>query len=246
MRVLRKEGREQFRIWVENLPEHPTEAPPLHFLIDEVFSHGIPGTSEIEPAVYSSKYELAKVMLPHVLEIEAQEVSHECWPGIWDAISLSLFESICPRTPAGVWNPNRIEHYVYDADYKVRHRHRIYGPVTMFRSGGDWTKPFFAGRPCVHGEYEEQIGSRQELAGNITALRVVHALYVDESGENTITGYTSTRKYNGFKKKLPAPGSLRRFTAISDQLKRTYDLVGISYDGFVALLPVEFQKWLDK
>ena len=33
--------------------------------------------------------------------------------------------------------------------------------------------------------------------------------------------------------------------AIYDQLKRTYDLAGISFEGFVEVLPAEFREWLE-
>jgi len=246
MRALRKEGREQFKIWVEHISDHPDAAPPTQLLNDDEFSHGIPCTSEMIPKVYTNKYELAKAVLPYIEEIEAQDVSHDCWPGIWDAFALALFESICPRHSDGSWNPNRIEHYVYDPGYTVRHRHRVYGSVTLYRIGRDNLEPFFKTKPSTLGDFEEQIGSRNELAGNPVALRVLHTLYVKSEKDEIIPGYTNRKSFPGFKKKLPAPGTLRRFTAISDQLKRTYDLVGISYDGFLELLPNEFREWLDK
>lgn len=245
MRVLRNSGRDLFRNWVLQLADDPVAPPPLHLLSDEETSFGIPDSSELTSNIYTTKYDMAAALLPHVEEIEALEVSHECWPGIWDAMALFFFESVCPRNADGTWNPNRIEHYVYDPAYTVRHRHRVYGPVTLYRAGQASLKAFFNARPCVLGDFEEQVGSRNELAGNPVALQVMRTLYVENDGDRIIPGYTNRTKFPGFKRKLPAPGTLRRFTAINDQLKRTYDLAGISYEGFLELLPDEFTQWLD-
>jgi hypothetical protein len=98
--------------------------------------------------------------------------------------------------------------------------------------------------PSIHGDFEEQIGSRQEIAGNGILLEILNKLYVNRNDQTLIRGYTSSRKYDGFKNKLPAPGSLRRFTIICEQLKRTYDLGGIERGGMLQLLPSEFQIWL--
>ena len=245
MRVLRNIGRDIFRTWVLQIPDHPSDSPPFHLLSDEDTSFGIPGSSELAARVFSTKYEMAKALFPHVEEVEVLEVNHDCWPGIWDAMSLLFFESVCPRNANGTWNPNRIEHYVYDPAYTVRHRHRVYGPVTLYRSGTENLKAFFNAKPCVLGDFEEQVGSRNELAGNPVALRVLKTLYVENEGDRIIPGFTNRKKFPGFKRQLPAPGTLRRFTAISDQMRRTYDLAGISYDGFLEILPNEFTQWLD-
>ena len=124
--------------------------------------------------------------------------------------------------------------------------HRVYGPVTLYRHGQDNVLPFFQTRPSIHGDFEEQIGSLQEFAGNPVALQVVRSLYVKNGTSSHIPGYGNRKKYEGFKKPLPVPGSLRRFTAVSQQLRRTYDLTGISHDGYLEILPDEFQLWLDK
>jgi len=245
VRVLRNRGRELFRNWVLQLADNSADNPPVHLLSDEDTSFGVPGASIVTPRVFSKKYELAVALLPHVEELEGLEVNHDCWAGIWDAMSLLFFESVCPRNADGTWSPNRIEHYIYDSAYTVRHRHRVYGPVTLVRAGGVSLKAFFDSKPCVLGDFEEQVGSRNELAGNPVALQVLKALYVKNDGDAIIPGYTNRKTFRNFKRKLPAPGTLRRFTAISDQLKRTYDLAGISFEGFLELLPAEFTQWLD-
>jgi hypothetical protein len=245
MRALKRKGREEFRDWLLRIEEHPDCSAPIDLLLDEATSFGIPGSSDVVATFFSTKFELAKTILPHVEEVESLGVNHDCWPGIWDGLALLFFESICPRNADGLWNPNRREHYIYDPGFQVRHRHRIYGPVTLFRAGRESLKPFFQGKPCIHGDFEEQIGALQEFAGNPVALQVLRALYAINGAEQHIPGYGNRRKFKGFKKLLPVPGSLRRFTTVSQQLKRTYDLAGITFDGYLDLLPSEFSEWLN-
>lgn len=245
MKALTNSGRKAFREWVASLPVTPDARLPLELLDNNTMSYGIPWSGDLPDQQFENKFEFAESLMPHVLKIESLGIDHGCWPGVWDAMALRYFDSICPKDKLGNWTPNRSEHYVYDAYWRVRHRHRIYGPVTLFRVGGESVRPFFQTKPSVLGEFEEQIGSRQELAGNTTALEVLKRLYVKNGDTSLLGGYTSSKKYVGFKSKLPTPGSLRRFAPICEQFSRTYDLAGIASNGFVALLPGEFRDWLN-
>jgi hypothetical protein len=245
MKALTKEGCGRFREWILSLGGAPGSLPPTELLDDRDSSYLVLGSNEIAPRLYAHKFDLAEALLPHIEQLKSLGLSHDTWPEVWNGLALRHFDSICPQTPEGLWKPNRIEHYIYDPSYTVRHRHRIYGPVTLLQAGGTHIRPFFKTAPSVLGDFEEQVGSRQELAGNPTALRVLAALYVENGTDKLISGYTNRKSYKGFKAKLPLPGSLRRFTAIYDQLKRTYDLAGISFEGFVEVLPAEFREWLE-
>lgn len=248
MRVLLKDGQQSYEEWVLGLRENPNAAVPLNLLEEESSSYEIPGSSPLESRQFQTKFELAKSLMPIVNELRTLRVDYESWPNIWDSLALFYFQSICPVDSEGSWNPNRVEHYVYDRTHtKSRdlcYRHRIYGPTTLYRTCPDSIEPFFKVAPCVLGQYEESIGSVNELAGNKRVLQLTKALYLKEDGSGLVIGYTSTRKYKGFKKKLDAPGGVRRIPAICKQLRRTYDLAGISYSGLLELLPHEFDDWL--
>lgn len=248
MRALLREGQHEYRQWVLSLGEDPRSPVPVGLLSHCDLSYAIPKASALVPAAYVTKHELASALLTKVEELEALKLGFDCWPGIWDALALAHFESICPRKPTGEWAPNRVEHYVYDLTHtksgSLAYRHRIYGPVTLYRVGRESVKPFFQMSPCVLGDYEESIGSRQEIAGNAVALKVLKSLYAKNDGTGLLTGFTGTRRYPGFNRKLATPGSIRRFASMWKQLKRTYDLAGISCDGLLGLLPAEFHGWL--
>jgi hypothetical protein len=246
MRALNEAGREKFATWIRELSSAESGDPPQTILEDNRFSFTIPGTGEIQWNVFESKFEMAQYLMPFIEAAERQNLSAENWAGIYDALSLLFFDSLCSRNKDGSWVVKMPYFYVYDSSYRVRHRHRIYGPITLYRNGGDAIKPFLGSSPDILGDFEEQIGSNNELAGNPNVLRVLNSLYVSQATGKTIPGYTSRKKFEGFQKELPIPGSLRRFTAICKQLSRTYDLAGVSLEGFVSLLPKEFSDWLEK
>ena len=243
MRALTEEGRSKYKEWVEGISDQPALTPPWHLLESDEASFSIPHTPGVERKVYSTKYEFAEAMYFHVKAAEDARVDHNRWPGIWDALALLHFDSICPYKSGEGWRPKDSVHYVYTPNYKVRHRHRVYGAVTLYRANPESVRQFFKCKQSVIGEYEEQIGSSQELAGSAVILQVLYALYAKKGG-GLKKGYTSRVKFKGFENKLAAGGSLRRFVTICAQLRRTYDLTAIGVEPFIKLLPAEFKEWL--
>lgn len=243
MKALTEEGRSKYREWVESMADHLASSPPAYLLDSDETSFSIPNTPPIERGQYSTKSDFAEAMYRYVKAAEDARIDHNRWPGIWDALALQHFDMICPQKPGGEWKPRDSVHYVFTPNYKVRHRHRVYGPVTIYRAHPDSVRPFFQCKPSVLGEYEEQIGSSQELAGSAVVLQVLCRLYAKKGG-GLKRGYTSRVKFKGFDDKLAAAGSLRRFVPICAQLRRTYDLTSIGVEPFIALLPAEFKEWL--
>ncbi len=245
MRVLNREGSAQFREWILSLGDSEDTSIPLGILSDSDFSYEIPNSPEPPQLEFPTKYELAEALSPFVKELRGLQIAPESWPGIWNALALTYFDLICPKKSDSL-APNRIEHYIFDETHSqstsLGYRHRIFGPLTLFETNSEAVHPFFQQEPSVLGQYEESLGSRQEIAGNPTALEVVRRLY-----KKLGTGYTSKKQYPDFKStKVPSPGSIERFCTLWQQLKRTYDLEGISTDAFLELLPEEFDEWLAK
>ncbi len=136
-----------------------------------------------------------------------------------------------------------MEHYCYSDDWKLRHRHRISGPIILVKFGGEFVKGFLFTEPYILGEFEEQVGSRQELVGNRAALQTLAYLYTNKEESSTKRGFTSNQKDRRTNKRWPAKGTLRRFYSVHNQLCRNYDLFGINANAFLELLPQEFDKW---
>jgi hypothetical protein len=252
MRILLTEGQREYSNWVQALRQSPGLSLPCGLLSDNGYSYEVEGVQDPARGSFATKYELAKALLPKIEQLESVPLRYDAWPAVWDSLALLYFESICPRKTNGEWKPNRSEHYVFDVTHdksaNLQYRHRIYGPITLFRKGGEATRPFFLGPASEHGEYEEQAGSNQEIAGNPVALQMLRRLYVGCHSDKVLVGYQNRKRYPRFRdnRKVPVPGSLRRFTTVWQQLKRTYDLSGISCDALQALLPGEFRDWLEK
>ena len=245
MRALSKNGRKAFKEWVCGLDEDPSATIPLHLLADDECSYEIIGSALLKPMVFSTKYELVKNLLPQIEELESLRVDHDCWPGIWDTFSLFYFESVCRKNDIG-WKPHSTSYYVYGESTGNKpkfYEHRIYGPITLYRTSPEGVRPFFEVEPAVLGQYEMSIGASNELAENRTILEVLKTLYTRNDGR-VIAGYTSTRTFKGFPKKLDAPGGIRRIPKVFKQLRRTYDLSGISEEALLDILPKEFETFL--
>ena len=243
MKILTSAGRKAFTEFVDRIRSEPTLEPPVGIFADPDYSFNLQLDVELPEVVGKNKYELGSSLLPVIEAAEEFGLEDEHYPGFWDSLSLHCFSLICPRTAGGKWKPRNAEHYCFTEDYKVRHRHRIYGPVTLVRYGGSSISGFLQKEPSVLGDFEEQIGSRQEIVGNPAALEALGVLYTSSYGSGTKHGFSSVRTYPKRSKKLPGPGTLRRFVIIHQQLSRNFDLMGLSSSAFLELLPAEFARW---
>ncbi len=248
MRALNKDGMVMFREWIVSLNKDPSAELPLYLLEDDLYSYGIPGSRRLEKRVFVTKYELAETLSPVISAIEGLRISHGSWPGVWSALALFYFESVCRQNDAG-WNPNSVSYYVYGEHTGNKpkfYEHRIYGPITLYRTSPESVRPFFEGRfksPSVMGQYEMSIGASNELAENPTILEILRKLYVRKDG--SVSAFTGTKNFSGSSKKWDKPGGVRRIPKVCKQLRRTHDLPGVSASSLLELLPAEFHGWLE-
>ena len=77
----------------------------------------------------------------------------------------------------------------------------------------------------------------------INHTEIVRKLYVRKDG--SIAAFTGKKTFSGSSKKWDQPGGIRRIPKVCRQLRRTYDLLGISTSNLLELLPEEFHNWLD-
>jgi len=247
MRALNKDGMAMFKEWIISLNDDPSAEMLRYLLEDDLYSYGIPGSRVLEKRIFLTKYDLAETLFSVVSSLEGLRVNHDSWPGIWTALALFYFESVCRKNDAG-WNPNSASYYVYGEHTGNKpkfYEHRIYGPITLYRTAPEHVRPFFdKTKASVMGQYEMSIGASNELAQNPSILEVLKKLYAKNESD-TKRGYTSAKKMKGSSKKWDVPGGIRRIPKVCKQLRRTYDLPGVSSDNLLALLPEEFHDWLD-
>lgn len=249
MKLLNKEGQKSYHEWVKKVKngELNRTPTPIELLDDGATSFYFP-TKEKLPDIDDSadKYMFIKLLLPIIEELESADFEKSNFPLVYDTLALLHFTHIAPPEPKEI---SGMEFYCYDPSSQRRYRHRILGPMTLFRSSKTDVKPFYRTPIYQMGEYESNIGSRQQIAGNPNLLSVVKAIYTSKDNGQLLTGITTTETFSrkGSKnKKIGKPGTLRRFGQVTNQLARVYDIYDAKPDAFVAVLPDEFRKWIDQ
>ncbi len=233
-RILNAAGRERWATWVGELRDDPTLDPPRALLTDAISSREIVGELPLPSGPFASKYEFATALLPIIEAIEAQRLPEADWAAVWDTLALIYFDEICPAEN-GKRKPKAHERYRFTSNFLKSHRHRVAGPISFLRFGGANARLFSDGAPSKLSDQEEQIGARQEMAGNPELLALMLSLYWDEDKSGPKKGWAPNS---------PKPGTLRRLVTVYSQLSRTFDLGTISSASLRDLLPREFMRWL--
>ena len=135
----------------------------------------------------------------------------------------------------------RYWHYVLDAtpehpNWKTYYRHLIASPCYIYNYYPEGAHLLLDHPVCIHGDYMEQLASRQEIIATENIIKVADILYYDLQEGNPRKGATSRNK----------PGNIRRFAQdIFLQLDTTYDLHSMNENAIISLLPnPEFKHWL--
>lgn len=236
LRILSREGRSRWRQWIEDLRSDPSLAAPEHLLDGAETSVAPPEPVPLPSGPFSTKFEMARQLLPVIIASETARLQEALWPGVWDGLALSYFDEICPAV-SGVRKVRAVERYCFAADYRKNHRHRVLGPVAFYRVGLGAAQLFLSSEPHTLSDQEEQIGSRQEIAASRALLQAMGLLYWKSSENKPLRGWAPNS---------PKPGSLRRFVALVGQLSRTYDLQATQPEAIIRLLPREFHPWREK
>lgn len=233
IRYFNQQGRQEWANWLDNLRKDSSTPFPEDILQRSDLTKAAPGGVAL-PANTNSKYQLAESLAKPVSIIESKGLGVGQFPGLWDWLAAYYFDAICPKRTDGTRNINETARYYWDQDYRRKYRHRIYGPVSLFRNLGNFSKIHLSGEAHTLSDWEEQASARYETGGNPSIAEVMCVLYWDE---------TTLRPKKGAAPNKKIPGTLRRFGDIIKQLALTYDLYAINAKGLVDLLPREFNKW---
>src|SRR5262249_13725938 len=131
--------------------------------------------------------------------------------------------------------PGASYRHVPSTHWQHYYRHLLLGPYRIYSA---------CGRPKVgrvmlcnefgsHGDFAEQIASRQELIVNPGLMELVDRLYFDPYLNKAKRGAATGKR----------PGTLRRLIDLVNQLDLTYDLYTTTADELEQLLPKEFDRW---
>ena len=160
--------------------------------------------------------------------------------GLWNWLSLYYFDQLCPVVSDRTRNLLATEVYVMSPDrvYRQVFRHLVRGPWYAVREHGENAKVLLIHTErssvvlATRGRIFEDLASRQGIFGNRTVIAAAQRLYFDERNNWPRFGASGH-----------APGSVRRYAIVVQQLELTYDTRACSVDQFLGLLPREFNEW---
>ncbi len=234
-RALTKQGIEQFGAWIE---KGARRKPPIRLLTDDGFSEAfrrVLSVNEVPP--FRNRYEMGLYLVR--LFREVPDAVLEGHRGVWAALSLLWFESLCPKAPGGRRQPGAVYAWIPSSDWRHAHRHLVKPCWQLVRTFRADARLMLLASSQVRdslsrrGEVFEQLASRLGVLANPWVLAWAVRTYADPD-----TG----RPRRGAAGK--GPGTVRRMGVVFSQLELTHDLPSVPAHQIPDLLPSEFDRWM--
>lgn len=237
VRCLTADGIGEFAHYLSRLRVDGDAPPPKSLLNDDVYSiESTLGDVWVDPRDFASRREFAEYIDERFLEASVFVDADE--PGMWEWLSLFYFDAVCPVNQHGVRRPGVDgRHLLDDPDARRRHRHLLRSPYMLFRQydggpNGELDLLLSYALP-VHGVAATHIGERLRLMASRGALVAASRLYFDRASMKPRRGYSHIE--NG----------LRAYCKFINNLPGFFNLSELSVDTVMALLPKEFEDWMD-
>ncbi len=158
-------------------------------------------------------------------------------PGMWEWLSLYYIDAICPPDQDGKRKPGVDGRYLMnDVEARRRNRHLLRGPYMLYRRHGSGSQmDLLLEAPLhVHRIASTHIAERPRIFGSSGALMAASRMYFDHIVGKPKRGYSD--KASG----------LRAFCKHLNNLPDCFDLAEMSADTIMALLPEQFEKWIER
>lgn len=169
----------------------------------------------------------------------ASTVADMPWsPGVWAWLSAFFFHELCPAKKDGSRKPGELARWIPEGGAWRFYRHLLAGPTRICLAYGKQVERagiVLCQPPHTPGDFVGQLAASQRLIESTAIIESASALYYDESRKSPKRGAAPNH---------PAPGTLRRFMAVMNQLDLTWDLNGMTAGSLLGLLPKEFDPWL--
>ncbi len=235
VRAFNAEGIARFRAYLEALRNGSHADPPREFLDDPDCTSDLPAQARVGAKPFASRWGIAQHLSERLAPLPPEEVEDNA--GLWSWLALFYFDQLCPRQPDGARKPGRDYRHIPDFGFLYRHRHLLFGPFAVYRRHRGYAILVLSGPPHFESALYQEITSRQDLLASRGVIEALNALYLDRSRGMPKRGAQRTTL---------APGTIRRFVRVLQQLDLTYDIYGMSGAAIVQLLPAEFDMWQEQ
>jgi hypothetical protein len=223
---------DQFEAYLAALRADPNRPPPPELIDDPRYTELVTPAVEIENPALGSKFEAGQY-LRRTLSIPGRvlrrDVNLWAWLGRW------FFDQLCPPDGSNRRKPKENNKYISRAsDHRYGlDKHLLFFPWKMVSLHGDAARVFL-GATLGEDPREQREWTGRNLNVSTALVELARRLYSTEA--DTLKPRCRSNK---------APGNLRRFMTVFEQLKVTYDIHGMTVEQLQALLPeTEFQRWL--
>lgn len=230
--ALNAEGIARFDAYLEALRGGSRADPPRELLDDPQCTSELSTQARVDMKPFASRWGMAQHLAERLAGVPADEVEENA--GLWAWLSLFYFDQVCPRQPDGARKPGRDYRHIPDFAFMYRYRHLVYGPFAVYRRHRGYAILLLSGLPHLESALYRDITDRQDLLASRGVIEALNALYLDRSRGLPKRGAQRT---------TPAPGTIRRFVRVMQQLDLTYDIYGMSGAAILQLLPAEFDVW---
>ena len=235
IRGLNSTGIEQFRAYLARLRGGIAADPPRSLLEDPNCSVELPTDVEVGTQQFSSRFVLGRYLCEVLDRLRRDEMERNI--GLWAWMSLFFFDQVCPVAKDGSRRPGQDYRHIPDLSYRYQHRHLLYGPYHVYRRHAGYSVLLLSGPAHSESAMYHEITSRQDFIANRGVIEATLELYMDRKRR---------APKHGSQQAQAAPGSIRRFVRVLQQLDVNYDVYGMSGKDIVSLLPSEFDIWLNR
>ncbi len=198
-----------------------------------------PGWSEIQVEIldFPTRFEAGRYFFELLAYLPQGDADVLRDRGLWTWLAALYLPSLKDAL-GGAHKLGAASRWVLEVESDRRYyRHFLAGPYSIYRAHADdpeRARAILATPVERPGDLVEQIASRQDLVRSASIVEVATRLYYDAEAGTLVRGHTK----NG-------NGGVRRLVDVLAQIDLTWDIYGLPPEKIIALLPDEFDHFLD-
>lgn len=232
LKVFTDEGINAFRDFLVELKNNPALVRPD--LSENKYSENFqPEILVDENIIFSSRMEMAEYLSQLFMNAGVKSKDVITNDKLWTWLTYLWFVQICPKE-GNTRKIRELIRYICSTDWRKYYRHYVASSFRIYNVLGKENSLLFLNRPVDdHGDYNEQLASRQDIISNPNLIKVAHNLYWDFKDNRPKRGGSDRKK----------PGNLRRLIKFFGQIELTYDIFSMKAEQIIKTLPKEFEIW---